>query len=110
MANAADSNTIVPADVVENTSTALGIAAAGLAATLSPAYFSIAARPLGLVMKRVHYPEIIRKMCPYRPCLRPITPAAEAFGDFLVDWAKRWNTVTVGSRRASPTLTKSTTS
>lgn len=89
--NAAEGHTVVPADVVENISTALGIAAEGLAATLSPAYVSIAARERGLIMRRVKEPEIIRQVCLYRPTLRSIPPAAEAFGEFLVDWAQKWN-------------------
>ncbi len=89
--NSADSHTVLPADVVENISTALGIAAEGLAATLSPAYVGIAAQKYGLIMKRVQEPEVIRQVCLYRPTLRSIPPAAEAFGEFLVDWAREWN-------------------
>ena len=90
--NAATANPVMPADVVENISTALGIAAEGLAATLSPAYVGVVAYPRGLVMKRIEDPEVIREVCLYRPELRSIPPAAEAFGEFLVDWARQWNT------------------
>ena len=89
--NAVDGDTVVPADVVENISTALGIAAQGLAATLSPAYVGVAAQKHGLIMKRVTDPEVIRQVCLYRPTLRSIPPAAEAFGEFLVGWAQAWN-------------------
>ncbi len=85
------SNPVMPTDVVANISTALGIAAEGLAATLSPAYVGVAARPRGLVMKRIRGPEVIREVRLYRPELRSIPPAAEAFGTFLVDWARQWN-------------------
>jgi len=85
-----DGSTVVPAEIVENTSTALGIAAEGLAATLSPAYVSVAAYPRGLIMKRVKDPEVIRTVCLYRPAHRSIPPAAEAFGKFLIEWAKPW--------------------
>jgi DNA-binding transcriptional LysR family regulator len=90
--NAADGSTIVPLDVVDNITTALGIAAQGLAPTLCPAYVAIVARPLGLVMRRVVEPEAIRKVCLFRPSMRSISPAAEAFGDFLADSVRRWNT------------------
>lgn len=89
--NAPDGNVIVPLDIVDNITTALGIAAQGLAATLTPAYVAVAARPLGLVMRRVTDPEAIRRICLYRPALRSIPPAAEAFGEFLVQWVRRWN-------------------
>ncbi|NQW01455.1 MAG: LysR family transcriptional regulator [Rhodospirillales bacterium] len=89
--SAAERNTVIPAEVVENITTALGIAAEGLAATLSPAYVGVVAHTRGLIMKRVKGPEIIRQVCLYRSAVRSIPPAAEAFGEFLVDWAKQWN-------------------
>ena len=89
--NAPDGSAIVPLDVVDNITTALGIAAQGLAATLAPAYVAVVARPLGLVMRRVTAPEAIRSVCLYRPAMRSIPPAAEAFGEFLVWWVRRWN-------------------
>lgn len=84
-------NPVSPADIVDNISTALGIAAEGLAATLSPAYVGVAAHPRGLVMRRIQDPEVIREVCLYRPRFRSIPPAAEAFGEFLLDWARQWN-------------------
>lgn len=89
--NTQDGTSIVPVDVVDNITTALGIAAQGLAATVAPAYVSVVARPLGLVMRRVTGPEAIRTICLYRPALRSIPPAAEAFGEFLVQWVRRWH-------------------
>jgi len=94
-----DGTSVVPAEVVENTSTALGIAAEGLAATLSPAYVGVVALPLGLVMKRVEDPEVIRKICLYRPARRSIPPAAEAFGEFLIEWARTWADAALSRRR-----------
>lgn len=90
-ANAPDGPAIVPVDVVDNITTALGIAAQGLAATLSPAYVEVVARPLGLVMRRVTNPEAIRQVCLYRPAARALPPAAEAFAEFLADWLRRWH-------------------
>lgn len=92
-ADPTEEHTVVPSDVVDNISTALGIAAEGLAATLSPAYVSVAAYPRGLVMKRVKDPEVVRTVCLYRPTVRSIPPAAEAFGEFLTEWAREWGTV-----------------
>ena len=89
-ANTPDGAPIVPVDVVDNISTALGIAAQGLAATLAPAYVGIAARPLGLTMKRVRHPEAIRQVCLYSSAVRSLPPAAEAFAQFLIDWLPRW--------------------
>jgi len=78
------SERITPIDVVDNMSTALGIAAEGLAATLSPAYVSVWAQKLGLVMRRVVEPEVMRHVCLYRPARRVISPAAEGFANHLV--------------------------
>lgn len=81
---------ITPIDVVDNISTALGIAAANLAVTVSPAYVEALARPLGLVMKRITGPEVLRRMCLYRPARRVTSPAAEGFAEMLSAWMKRW--------------------
>ncbi len=82
---------VTPVDVVDNISTALGIAAQGLAVTLAPAYIGVLAKPLGLVMKRVVQPESVRKVCLYTPATRALSPAAEGFADFLGPWVRRWS-------------------
>ena len=82
---------ITPVEVVENVSTALGLAAQGLVVTLAPAYVGVLACKLGLVMRRVVDPETIRQICIYRPITRAIPPAAEAFAEFLVSWLRNWN-------------------
>jgi hypothetical protein len=46
--NAPEDSRVTPVDVVDNISTALGIAAQGLAATLAPAYVGALAGLLGL--------------------------------------------------------------
>ncbi len=80
---------ITPIDVVDNISTALGIAAAGLAATLSPAYVGVwAGERWGLVMRRVTSPEVVRHVCLYRPLRRVTSPAAEGFAAALEQWMK----------------------
>jgi DNA-binding transcriptional LysR family regulator len=89
---------IVPIDVVDNITTALGISAQGMAATFAPAYVAVVARPFGLTMRRVTDPETIRQVSLYRPAHRSLPPAAEAFGEFVVDWVKRWNAKSPGLR------------
>ncbi|MEO5737676.1 MAG: LysR substrate-binding domain-containing protein [Variovorax sp.] len=75
---------ITPIDVVDNVSTSLGIAAAGLAATLSPAYVGVwAEQRWGLVMRRVVEPEVMRHVCLYKPTRRVTSPAAEGFAEAL---------------------------
>ncbi len=86
-------------EIVDNITTALGIAAQGLAATPAPAYVGVLARPLGLVMRRITQPETVRDVCLFRPARRSIPPAAEAFGEFLVQWIRDWNSAL---NRASP--------
>ena len=81
---------VTPVDVVDNISTALGIAAQGLAVTLAPAYVAVLAKPLGLVMKRVVEPESVRKVCLYTPAAKALSPAAAGFADFMSSWIQRW--------------------
>lgn len=85
--------------IVDNITTALGIAAQGLAPTTAPAYVGAMARPLGLTMRRITKPEIVRQVCLYRPTRRSIPPAAEAFGEFILQWIKKWN---LEARNARP--------
>lgn len=81
---------VSPVDVVDNISTALGIAAQGMAATLAPAYVGVLANGFGLVMRRVVGPETVRKICLYRPMNRALSPAAERFAEHLSDWLAGW--------------------
>jgi DNA-binding transcriptional LysR family regulator len=98
-ANAPEGTRIDPVNVVDNVTTALGIAAQGLAATLAPAYVGVIARPLGLKMKRVLRPEVQRQVCLYWPVARSSAPAAQAFGEFLAGWLRRWHAAQEGRRR-----------
>ena len=98
--NAPEGERLRPVDIVDNISTALGLAAQGLAVTLAPAYVGVLAEKLGLVMRRVTQPEAIRQVCVYRPTVRSMPPAAEAFAEFLVDWLRTWQATTSG--RAAP--------
>jgi DNA-binding transcriptional LysR family regulator len=80
---------ITPVDVVDNISTALGMAAANLCATLSPAYVAPFATPMRLVMRRVVEPEVMREMSLYRSARRPLSPAAEGVAEFLLEHLRR---------------------
>lgn len=84
-----DHERIRPTQIVENITTALGIAAEGMAATLAPEYVGVLADHFGLVKRRVVDPEVIRRVCLYQPTARTVTPAAEAFGAFLAEWLSR---------------------
>ena len=88
--NLPDDERIAPMDVVDNISTAFGIAAQGLAATLAPAYVGVLATTFGLVMRRVIDPETVRKVCLYRPTGRALSPAAQGFADFLSGHLAAW--------------------
>ncbi|MFL9938676.1 LysR family transcriptional regulator [Paraburkholderia graminis] len=90
---------IVPADVVDNVTTAFGIASRGLAVTLAPAYVAPLARTFGLVMKRIVEPETIREVCLYRSTERALSPSAAGFADFLLPWLKRWDRETQADTR-----------
>lgn len=91
--NAAEGMRVTPVDVVDNVSTALGIAAHGLAVTLAPAYVGVMAQPFGLTMRRVVDPEAMRTVCLYRPAARASSPAAEGFAEHLAGWIKSWGQV-----------------
>lgn len=80
------SERIVPSEVVDHVTTALGLAARGLAVTLAPAYVDVLARPLGLVMRRVVEPEATRQVCVYRSARRAPSAAAQAFAAHLSSW------------------------
>lgn len=86
-----DSERISPVDVVDNISTSLGIAATGMAATLSPAYVGILAERFNLVMRRIMEPEVMREVCIYRSATRAPPPAAQGFAEFLETWMGRWH-------------------
>jgi len=89
--SAPDGVRITPVDVVDNISTALGIASQGLAVTLAPAYVSVLAKLFGLVMRRVVDPEAVRKVCLYRPAARTSSPAADGFAEYLAPWMITWH-------------------
>src|SRR5207244_4635112 len=77
--NAPEGARITPVDVVDNVSTALGLAAQGLAATLAPAYVGVLAGTFGLIARRVVEPETVRQVCVYRPVGRNLSPVTQGF-------------------------------
>lgn len=79
---------IVPTEVVDHVTTALGLAARGLAVTLAPAYVQGLAHSMGLVMRRVVEPEATRQVCLYRPARRACSAAAEALAAHLARWVQ----------------------
>ena len=74
---------IRPREVVDHISTAFGMAAAGLAVTVSPAYVAPWAKRQGLVMRRIVDPEVVRQVCLYRSAHRMASPATEGFAEYL---------------------------
>jgi DNA-binding transcriptional LysR family regulator len=94
---------IVPVNVVDNVTTAFGLASQGLAVTLAPAYVAPLARTFGLVMKRIVDPETIRKVGVYRSTERALSPPADGFADFLMPWLKRWDRETQAQTRTRRT-------
>ena len=100
--NAPEGERVAPVDIVDNVSTALGIAAQGLAATLAPAYVGVMAAQLGLVMRRVTEPETVRKICLYRPTGRALSPAAAGFAEHLAHWLPGWAQSPAAAKQARP--------
>lgn len=103
--NTPDEERVTPVEIVDNVSTAFGIAAQGRAATLAPAYVNAIASAFGLEKLRVIEPETVRKVCLYRPLGRSLSPAAQGFADFLAaelpQWGKSSPTAAIGRKRAS---------
>ena len=79
----AQSASLRPAQVVDNLTTARGLAAAGLGVTFSPAYVEPLARAFGLVMRPVGEPQIVRNMALFTPARRTPTAAVATVRDFL---------------------------
>lgn len=79
---------IVPSEVVDHVTTALGLAARGLAVTLAPAYVQALAQSMGLVMRRVVEPEATRQVCLYRPARQTAPAAAATFAAHLARWVQ----------------------
>lgn len=105
-----DEYRITPVHVVDHVSTALGLAAQGLAATLAPDYVAVMAEPMGLVQRRVREPETIREVCVYRPAARATTPAAQALAEHLSAWLRQWRAERSPRRRVTSSAPPACTS
>lgn len=77
-----DNQRAVPQQIVDNISTALGLAARDLCYTISPAYVEPLALPLGLVMRPIENPVLLREMSLFRPADRLLSPAASGFAGY----------------------------
>ncbi|WP_043328008.1 LysR family transcriptional regulator [Curvibacter gracilis] len=73
-----------PSQVVNNVSSALGLAAAGLCYTITPSYVEALALPLGLVMREITSPIVLREMSLFQPADRTLSPAAAGFGEHII--------------------------
>lgn len=78
-----DDRRVTPRQVVDNVSTALGLAASGLCCTISPAYVATLALPLGLVMRPIEAPTLMREMSLFRSVDQMRSPAASGFAAFV---------------------------
>lgn len=85
MAGLPEEERIVPGQIFDNISTALGLAAVNLGITLCPAYVAPLAKAFGLEMRRVTEPEFTRFIALYSPARRSEFVPARIFADFLKD-------------------------
>jgi DNA-binding transcriptional LysR family regulator len=58
---------VQPTEIVQNITTALGLAAAGLGVTFSPAYVGPLAAAFGLTKCKLTEPNLVRRLCLYEP-------------------------------------------
>jgi DNA-binding transcriptional LysR family regulator len=78
-----DKARVTPVQVVDNISTALGLAATGLYYTISPSYVEALAKPLGLAMRTIVDPVLSLEMSLFRPTDRALSPAAAGFAQYV---------------------------
>ncbi len=91
---------LLPTYVVDNITTSLGMAAAGLGVALSPSYVSVVALPLGLVMRNIEAPRIVREFSLYLPRNRSVTAACSLFVPILTQCLKQAAGRSAGSHAA----------
>jgi len=77
------SDQFAPSYVVDNITTAFGLAGQGLGVTLAPHYVAVLAKRMGLVMKRVDEPLLQRELSLYTSARRAPTNAVGTFAAFL---------------------------
>lgn len=78
-----EADRVVPGQVFDNISTALGLAAAGVGVALCPAYVAPLAGAFRLEMRRLIDPEFTRYVMLYSSNSRPISPLVANFADLL---------------------------
>jgi DNA-binding transcriptional LysR family regulator len=78
-----DGQRFAASHVVDNITTALGLCAANLCYTLSPAYVAPLAQPMGLVMRPLGAPVVMGEMSLFVPSGREASPAARGFGALI---------------------------
>ncbi|MEP7222872.1 MAG: LysR substrate-binding domain-containing protein [Novosphingobium sp.] len=83
-----ESERIVPGQVFDNISTALGLAAAGIGVALCPAYVAPLASAFRLEMRHLIDPEFTRYVMLYSSSIRPISALTEEFMELI---RKRFN-------------------
>ncbi|MGF6609449.1 DNA-binding transcriptional LysR family regulator [Paraburkholderia sp. WSM4175] len=81
-----ENDRITPVDIVDNISTALGMAAEGLGLVIAPAYVGLLGRRFGLVMRPIVQPAVTRQVCFYHSSARTVSPAAQGFREHLIAW------------------------
>ncbi len=81
--NAPGSRSAASMEIVDNITTALGMAAAGRYVTMSPAYVGVLAKPMGLTMRRLGSPSLNRHVSLFSPAKRGQSSGALAFAEFV---------------------------
>ena len=80
---------IVPAHEVGYMTTAMGMVAAGLGVTACPSYSAPLAKAYGLAMRLLVEPQFYREVCIYSVAKKSLSPAAEAFVEFIQGYVKK---------------------
>lgn len=83
MSGLAESERVVPGQVFDNISTALGLAAAGVGVALCPAYVAPLANAFNLKMRRLTDPEFTRYVMLYSSAVRPAGTLQAEFMELL---------------------------
>jgi len=83
MSGIEESERVVPGQVFDNISTALGLAAAGVGVALCPAYVAPLANAFKLEMRRLTDPEFTRYVMLYSSTVRPRSELVDRFSELL---------------------------
>ncbi|WP_421953596.1 LysR family transcriptional regulator [Polaromonas sp.] len=77
-----------PVQAVSYMTTALGMVAAGLGLTVCPTYAASLVKGYGLQMVPLEQPQFFREVCVYSPANRALSPVANSFIGFIVQYAQ----------------------